>query len=260
MRTITSSSVASEPPQSEAPRNAGQQAFQPFVLQPIPRWKKSLDYAICLATLVITLPIWLFCTCLILLVSPGPLFFVQERVGYGGRRFNCYKFRTMKTGADTASHQNYFRQLQQGDAPMRKLDALDPRIIPGGRIIRALGLDELPQLINVIKGEMSWVGPRPCTPFELQRYDASQMERLSALPGLTGLWQVRGKNRTTFARMIELDIEYARNQSPIQDLKILALTPITLAMQLFEAIASRRSASANLPSPSAVQVQGATDA
>jgi len=237
-----------------------QQAFQPFVLQPVPGWKRYLDFAIFLVTLPITLPIWLFCSLLILIVSPGPLLFVQERVGHGNRRFKCYKFRTMRTGADTSSHQNYFRQLQEGDAPMRKLDALDPRIIPGGRIIRALGLDELPQLINVLKGDMSWVGPRPCTPFELQRYESSQMERFSALPGLTGLWQVRGKNRTTFSRMIELDIEYARTQPPFLDLKILPLTPITLAMQLFEAVDSRRSATANLESPATVRVQGATDA
>ena len=144
---------------------------------------------------------------------------------------------------------------------MRKLDAADPRIIPFGRFIRALGFDELPQLINVFRGEMSFVGPRPCTPFELQRYQSSQMERFSVLPGLSGLWQVKGKNRTTFARMIELDIEYARTQTVFLDIKILALTPITLAMQLAEAFAKRGSATALSPSPAVqVQVQGASDA
>jgi lipopolysaccharide/colanic/teichoic acid biosynthesis glycosyltransferase len=259
MRTPSSTSIASETLRQETSSNTSQ-GFQPFVLQPVPGWKRYMDLAVLLVTLPITLPVWLLCSLIILIVSPGPLFFIQERVGYGGRRFNCYKFRTMRTGADTAAHQNYFRQLQQADAPMQKLDAADPRIIPFGRIIRALGLDELPQLINVVRGEMSWVGPRPCTPFEMQRYESQQMERFTALPGLTGLWQVRGKNRTTFARMIELDIEYARSQSPIQDLKILALTPITLAMQLVEAVASRRQATVSLDSPATVQVQGATDA
>ena len=258
MRTTTSTTLAYEPPQSEAESVAGQR-FQPFVFQPVPKWKYAFDLAVLILSLPITLPIWLICSVTILVVSRGPLFFVQKRVGHNGVPFNCYKFRTMRTGADTGSHQSYFRQLQADGAPMRKLDAIDPRIIPGGRIIRALGLDELPQLINVLKGEMSLVGPRPCTPFELQQYETQQLERFSALPGLTGLWQVSGKNRTTFARMIELDIEYSRSQSPIQDVKILALTPITLALQLGEAIASRRRASADLQSPAAVQVQGAGD-
>ncbi len=258
MRTTTSTTLAYEPPQSEADSASGQ-GFQPFIIQPVPKWKRAFDILVLILSLPVTLPIWLICAATIKIVSRGPLFFVQERVGHNGVPFNCYKFRTMRTGADTAFHQNYFRQLQQDDVPMQKLDAADPRIIPCGKIIRALGLDELPQLINVLKGEMSLVGPRPCTPFELQRYEPHQRERFCALPGLTGLWQVSGKNRTTFARMIELDIEYARSQSAIQDVKILALTPITLAMQFVEAIASRRSASANLQSPAAVQVQGATD-
>ncbi len=259
MRTNTSTSFAYESAQAEGEQTNGQR-FQPFVVQSVPRWKHPLDLLILLVSLPIILPVWLLCSALILIVSRGPLFFVQERVGHNGVPFRCYKFRTMRMGADTGGHQDYFRQLQRGDAPMRKLDAADPRIIPFGRILRALGLDELPQLINVLKGEMSLVGPRPCTPFELQRYEHHQLERFSSLPGLTGLWQVSGKNRTTFSRMIELDIEYSRAQSPIQDVKILALTPITLTMQLVEAIASRRSASVDLKSPTAVQVQGATDA
>ncbi|MGE3310758.1 MAG: sugar transferase [Limisphaerales bacterium] len=259
MRTTTSTSFAYDSVQAEGEPSVGQR-FQPFVVQSVPNWKYPLDVLVLLISLPIILPIWLLCSAIILIVSRGPLFFIQERIGHNGVPFRCYKFRTMRTGADTGRHQDYFRQLQRGDVPMRKLDAADPRIIPFGRIIRALGLDELPQIINVLKGEMSLVGPRPCTPFELQRYEPQQLERFSALPGLTGLWQVRGKNRTTFSRMIELDIEYCRTQSAIQDVKILALTPITLAMQLVEAIASRRGATVDLKSPTAVQVQGATDA
>lgn len=249
--------MESAPSESEG---AQRTSFQPFVLQKVPGWKRVFDLFLLVITLPITLPIGAFCACLIMIVSPGPILFVQERVGYGRKLFRCFKFRTMRTGADTGSHQEYFRQLQRGDAPMQKLDAADPRLLPGARIIRALGFDELPQLLNIFAGDMSFVGPRPCTPFELRQYQSHHLERFSGLPGLTGLWQVRGKNRTTFSRMIELDIEYTRTQSIIQDIKILALTPITLAMQLVEAIASRRNASRNLEAPTAVQVQGATDA
>lgn len=260
MQNANSLATTCEPSVQESESSASQ-SFQPLVLKQIPSWKRLLDLSLLVLSLPITLPVWLLCAAIIKLVSPGPLFFIQERVGYGRRRFHCYKFRTMRVGAETDAHQSYFRQLQQGDAPMRKLDAADPRIIPFGRIIRALGFDELPQLINVFRGEMSFVGPRPCTPFELQKYQTSQMERFSVLPGLSGLWQVKGKNRTTFARMIELDIEYSRTQSVFLDIKILALTPITLAMQLVEAFANRGSATALSPSPAVqVQVQGASDA
>ena len=260
MHTSTSTSLAPESSPSDS-SSADGQLFQPVLLKQIPKWKRVLDLLLLFVSIPVTLPIWIVCASIIKLVSPGPLLFVQERVGYGRRRFDCFKFRTMRVGAETDAHQSYFRQLQQGDAPMRKLDAADPRIIPFGRFIRALGFDELPQLINVFRGEMSFVGPRPCTPFELQRYQSSQMERFSVLPGLSGLWQVKGKNRTTFARMIELDIEYARTQTVFLDIKILALTPITLAMQLAEAFAKRGSATALSPSPAVqVQVQGASDA
>lgn len=96
-----------------------------------------------------------------------------------------------------------------GSLPTTKLDAIDPRLIPGARFVRALGLDELPQLINVFRGEMSWVGPRPCTKFESESYTADQKQRFAALPGLTGLWQVSGKNNTSFQQMVDLDIRYS---------------------------------------------------
>ena len=127
----------------------------------IPRWKRILD----LTCIWLTAPLW--CTVMalislwILLVSPGPLLFRQERVGYRGRRFRILKFRTMKINAETQIHEGYFERLMQADCPMTKLDRQDARLIRGGRPLRALGLDELPQLFNVLRGEMSLVGPRP---------------------------------------------------------------------------------------------------
>lgn len=126
---------------------------------------------------------------------------------------------------------------------MQKLDTHDPRLIPGARLLRALGIDELPQLINVVRGEMSVVGPRPCIPYEAEQYQEWQRGRFAALPGMTGLWQVRGKNRTTFTRMIELDIEYAKTQSLGLDLMILLATPKAIFDQLANVLARKAKAS-----------------
>ena len=118
-----------------------------------------------------------------------------------------FKFRSMKMNAETSSHEQHLASLMGNNSPMTKLDAAgDPRLIPLGRIFRATGLDELPQIFNVIRGEMSLVGPRPCLPYEFQRYERWQQERVNAAPGLTGYWQVNGKNKTTFSEMIEMDI------------------------------------------------------
>jgi lipopolysaccharide/colanic/teichoic acid biosynthesis glycosyltransferase len=170
------------------------------------------------------------------LVSPGPIFFRQERVGYLGKRFTIFKFRTMKVNIETASHERHVEQLMRANSPMTKLDAAgDPRIIPGGRILRAMALDELPQLFNVLCGDMSLVGPRPCTPHEFERYEAWQQERLNVPPGLTGYWQVNGKNKTTFTEMINLDIYYVRNMSLWLDLIIILRTIPAIITQLIEA-------------------------
>jgi lipopolysaccharide/colanic/teichoic acid biosynthesis glycosyltransferase len=166
-----------------------------------------------------------FVAVLMSIASPGPIFFRQERVGYLGRRFRLYKFRTMHVGSDTSHHQAYFTGLMNTNAPMQKLDAKgDSRLIPLGWLLRASGLDELPQVLNVLKGDMSMIGPRPCIPYEYENYSAAQRARFHALPGLTGLWQVSGKNRTTFDRMIQLDIQYAAERSLGLDLKIILLT------------------------------------
>jgi len=169
------------------------------------------------------------------LVSPGPVFFRQERIGYRGKRFMILKFRTMKVNVETRSHENHLEQLINANVPMTKLDSAgDPRIIPGGRILRATGLDELPQLFNVLRGEMSLVGPRPCTPHEFKNYQVWQKERVNVPPGLTGYWQVNGKNKTTFSEMIKLDIFYTKNLSLWLDLTIMLRTAPALLAQVIE--------------------------
>ncbi len=190
-----------------------------------PRWKRFLDIACILLASPVVLPVALGVAILVKCVSPGPLFFRQERIGYRGRRFTCLKFRTMFVGASTAVHEAHCRQLMASDAPLTKLDEDDdPRIIPFGPVIRSMGLDELPQILNVLRGEMSLVGPRPCVPGEYDGYLPEQRRRFQALPGLTGWWQVKGKNSTSFARMIELDLEYLQRRSLRFDVRIMFQT------------------------------------
>jgi lipopolysaccharide/colanic/teichoic acid biosynthesis glycosyltransferase len=199
----------------------------------MPLSKRALDLAFCLAALPILAVATLLMTIVMKIASPGPVFFLQERIGYRGRRFKIYKFRTMVAGANTGVHQAYFSQLMGSSAPMIKMDSQgDSRLIPGGWILRASGLDELPQIINVLRGEMSLVGPRPCLPYEYEGYLPWQRRRFSATPGLTGLWQVSGKNRTTFDEMIRLDIQYAEGHSFWLDVQIVFRTFPALLQQV----------------------------
>jgi len=201
----------------------------------LPRWKRGLDVCAIAVALPLLVPLCLAVWLVIRLVSKGPILFKQERVGFRGQRFMCLKFRTMHCGAETTTHQGHLEQLMESNVPMVKMDAKgDARIIPLGRLLRSTGLDELPQLVNVLNGEMSLVGPRPCLAYEAARYLPWQLERFNALPGLTGLWQVNGKNRTTFTRMIQLDIEYTRTKSLGLDLKIMLKTIPALAVQVWD--------------------------
>jgi lipopolysaccharide/colanic/teichoic acid biosynthesis glycosyltransferase len=202
----------------------------------IPWWKRVLDITCIFLSLPFWLPVVILVALWVKLASPGPILFRQERVGYQGRRFLVFKFRTMKVNVETQSHERYLEQLIHGNCPMTKLDTSgDPRIISGGRILRAMGLDELPQLFNVLRGEMSLVGPRPCTPNEFARFQLSQRERVNVAPGLTGYWQVNGKNKTTFTEMIDMDIFYTKNMSLWLDLTIMLRTLPAIVAQVIEA-------------------------
>ncbi len=205
-------------------------------------WKRTLDAVLILLALPFLIPLALLIALLIRFVSAGPVLFRQERVGFMGRRFTCYKFRTMFVNTSATTHQGHQHQLMTSNIPMQKMDAKgDPRIIPLGVLLRASGLDELPQLINVLRGEMSLVGPRPCLPYEYDQYLPWQKERFQTVPGLTGLWQVSGKNKTTFVEMIHLDIRYAKGKTLWWDLKIILLTAPVLILQMLEARRVRKS-------------------
>jgi len=207
----------------------------------MPRWKRTIDIIFSLAALPVLAVATLVMTVIVAIVSPGSVLFRQVRVGYRGRQFRIYKFRTMMQGADTVAHQAYLTQLIASGATMTKLDARrDTRLIPGAWFLRATGIDELPQLLNVLRGEMSLIGPRPCIPYEYEQYTPAQQMRFEAVPGLTGLWQISGKNRTTFEEMIRLDVEYARNLSLRRDLSILARTIPALVQQVGDTRRSRR--------------------
>lgn len=206
--------------QSDAPTTATHAR-----LEPLPWSKRALDITCIVLAMPILIPWCLLIAGWIKCRSAGPVLFRQERVGYRGRRFTCFKFRSMLAGANTGVHERHWQQLISAGLPMVKLDARgDQRLIPGGRLLRASGLDELPQLLNVLRGEMSLVGPRPCIPYESEQYLPWQQERFDAVPGLTGLWQVSGKSKTTVDEMMHLDIHYARNRSFRLDITILFKT------------------------------------
>jgi lipopolysaccharide/colanic/teichoic acid biosynthesis glycosyltransferase len=202
----------------------------------VPGWKRILDILCILISLPVTLPSMAAVAIWIKLVSRGPVLFRQERIGRNGRRFTLYKFRSMKVNAPTQRHERHFRQLVESDCPMVKLDLLsDKRVISGGCFLRAAGLDELPQLINVLRGEMSLVGPRPCLPEEYCFFSTRQRERFEVLPGLTGIWQVVGKGVATFSEMNAMDLLYVRRSSLGLDLSVIFRTPLALLRQMSQA-------------------------
>jgi len=211
----------------------------------VPVWKRALDIACIMVAIPLLLLPALLIALLIKLVSTGPVLFKQERIGYGGQSFMCLKFRTMAVGADSQAHRKHSSGLIGSNAPMVKMDERgDERLIPFGLLLRTSGLDELPQIINVLRREMSLVGPRPCVRYEYEHYLPWQKERFNTLPGLTGLWQVSGKNKTTFDEMIHLDIRYARSKSLLSDLGIMARTIPALIVQMHETHRGRKSRAA----------------
>lgn len=194
--------------------------------------KRALDLFGSLACLLAFAPVFLAVAAVVKLTSRGPVLFRQQRVGRAGRPFMMLKFRTMHVGTDERIHKDYVESfIQQGQAATTGKDTVfklvnDPRITSVGNFLRKSSLDELPQFWNVLRGEMSLVGPRPPIPYEVARYKGWHLRRvLEAKPGITGLWQVTGRSRTTFDDMVRLDLRYVANCSFWTDVKILLATP-----------------------------------
>jgi exopolysaccharide biosynthesis polyprenyl glycosylphosphotransferase len=201
-------------------------------LSPFWRFVKRLeDIALSSIALTFFSPIILLITILIKLDSKGTIFYKQKRVGMDGRQFSFYKFRTMTMNNDDSEHREYLKNYISGEAESTNSEGEtvfklnDARVTKVGKWLRRLSLDEIPQLFNVLRGEMSVVGPRPPIPYEVEVYNATQRRRLDMKPGITGLWQVSGRNRLTFEQMLGLDVYYIENWSLWLDLKIIFLTP-----------------------------------
>lgn len=227
-------------------------AMAPVFVRQLPLWKDILDVFLSLIALILLSPLFLLIAVYIKIADPGPVFFRQGRIGFRGKKFECWKFRTMKVNNDAAAHEAYLKSLiQGGDQAMVKLDTKkDPRIIPLGWILRQSGLDELPQLVNVLRGDMSLVGPRPCLPYEAKEFDQWHSERFDTAPGLTGLWQVSGKNRTTFKDMMRFDIRYSRRMSFWMEFQILFMTFPAIAQQIRDHRDKTRATKKTIPIPS----------
>jgi exopolysaccharide production protein ExoY len=187
--------------------------------------KRTIDLAAAALLIVVMSPLFLFTALAIRLTTPGPVLFGHERIGLGGRSFRCWKFRTMESDADARlrEHLATCPTARAEWATHRKLRN-DPRVTPLGQVLREYSVDELPQLLNVIRGDMSLVGPRPVVAEELAGYGAEAKHYCAARPGITGLWQVSGRSDTEFTRRIELDAQYVRTWSLWTDLAILART------------------------------------
>ena len=195
--------------------------------------KRVIDVVFAAFVIVFGFPFYMMIAALIKLNSSGPVLFVQERVGHGGKKFKFYKFRTMTVDNNDEAHRNFTENFikgrvmdngsSQGDREVFKI-AEDPRVTSVGKFLRKTSLDELPQFINVLRGEMSLVGPRPPIDYEINHYQEWHKKRLLAKPGLTGLWQVSGRSSVPFDEMVMLDLYYYENWSLLLDLKIILRT------------------------------------
>jgi lipopolysaccharide/colanic/teichoic acid biosynthesis glycosyltransferase len=217
------------------------------IIQPLPLWKRTTDVVLALLCFVLLSPLILATAAFVKIVSPGPVFYKSKRVGFGGEEFMMWKFRSMHVNGDQNEHREYMKKLirtggqssGRDRVAMTKNDS-DSRLIPMAALIRKTCLDELPQLINVLRGEMSLVGPRPAIAYETVEYDRWHCRRLDVVPGMTGLWQVSGKNRLTFREMVALDIRYSREMSLWLDLRILLFTVPAILGQIADYRAKRR--------------------
>lgn len=196
---------------------------------------RALDLLVSSVLLILFAPFFLLIALAIRFESGGPVLFRQRRLGLGLGTFTIYKFRTMTEGASADPHREYVLSLIKGedatpavDGGLFKLES-DARITRVGHLLRRFSLDELPQLLNVFKGEMSLVGPRPAIPYEVEHYKPHWYRRFSVKPGMTGLWQVSGRNQLDFGDMVQLDLDYARSRSLWLNLRILAKTPWVVA-------------------------------
>lgn len=197
------------------------------------RVKRVIDV---IFTLIILIPLCVLMAIVALCVlvdSKGPIFFRQKRVGLNGKEFTMLKFRSMYVDSDDAIHRQAIKQYMEGESLNGQTDMSykltdDPRITRVGRFIRKTSIDELPQFFNVLRGEMTLVGPRPPLPYEVELYGPHDWLRLSGKPGLTGSWQVYGRSRVQFQEMVDMDIIYLQQQSILQDLKLICLTPIVM--------------------------------
>jgi lipopolysaccharide/colanic/teichoic acid biosynthesis glycosyltransferase len=199
-----------------------------------PAWqglvRRGIDLLVATTMLVLLSPLLAILALAIRLDSRGPAFFRQRRVGRDGREFTLFKFRSMRVDADPRGHREYVTALIQGEnrdggrENLYKL-AVDNRVTPVGRWIRRWSLDELPQLLNVVSGDMALVGPRPAIPYEVAEYPSWYLQRFTVKPGLTGLWQVSGRSERTYEEMVRLDIRYTQTRTLRGDLSILARTP-----------------------------------
>ncbi|WP_338144837.1 sugar transferase [Fertoeibacter niger] len=189
--------------------------------QPLPRWKRPLDVTLVALGLLAIWPLMLAIAVAVRLSGPGPVFFVQSRIGRGGVPFGMIKFRSMHADAEARRAALLAQSDREG---LCFKSRTDPRVTPVGRVLRRLSLDELPQIFNVLRGEMSLVGPRPALPEEVRAYPPHALERLAVLPGITGLWQVSGRAEVGFDDMVRMDVAYVRDGRLSNDLSILART------------------------------------
>jgi len=200
--------------------------------------KRTIDILGSLLGLLIFSPVFLIASIAIKITSAGPVFFRQERVGKGGKSFKIYKFRTMTVKSDESEHREYMKQFIHGQAEAVKDEtnghkvfklANDARVTPIGKFLRKSSLDEVPQFINVLLGDMSLVGPRPPIPYEVKEYSLWHRRRvLESKPGITGYWQIEGRSMTSFDGMVRMDINYINNRSTLFDLKVIIKTPLAL--------------------------------
>jgi exopolysaccharide biosynthesis polyprenyl glycosylphosphotransferase len=196
--------------------------------------KRTFDTLAVTLGLILLSPLLLMVAIAIKLDSSGSVFYRQSRVGENGRMFTMLKFRSMKTGNDASAHHQHIAKLIQENLSVDQLGSKslklenDLRITRIGKLIRRTSIDELPQLFNVLRGEMSLVGPRPPLPFEVELYKDWHKQRLEAIPGITGIWQIKGRNRVSFDEMVRMDIEYIEKQSLWLDVRILLQTPLAV--------------------------------